>query len=161
DGRREPRPRGHLWRARRRRRLRSVEGRDPRDARARGCGITPRRPGRGDRDGRGDPGDPRIDRRGRAREPRLAPAHAGRVRARGPLMAPDVLLPVGRFLDALRAAEAAGAEVLAAWIGVCELDGLRGGLRAIAEREAAHAELLAERLAELGLPCTAALAQSV
>ncbi len=68
---------------------------------------------------------------------------------------------VPRFLDALRAAEAAGAEVLAAWIGVCALDGLRGGLRAIAEREGAHAELLAERLHELGVACTAALADGV
>jgi hypothetical protein len=62
-----------------------------------------------------------------------------------------------RFLDALRAAEAAGAEVLAAWVAVCRLDGLRGGLRAIAEREAGHAELLAERLREMGAPCTASL----
>jgi hypothetical protein len=61
------------------------------------------------------------------------------------------------FLDDLRAAEAAAVEVLAAWITVCRLDGLRGGLRAIAEREAAHAELLAERLREMGAPCTAVL----
>ncbi|HYV57664.1 MAG TPA: ferritin-like domain-containing protein [Candidatus Nitrosopolaris sp.] len=66
-----------------------------------------------------------------------------------------------RFLDDLRAAEAAGAEVLAAWIAVCGLDGLRGGLRAIGEREAAHAELLEERLRELGGVCTAAVAETV
>ena len=64
---------------------------------------------------------------------------------------------VVRFLDDLRAAEAAAVEVFAAWIAVCRLDGLRGGLRAIAEREAAHAELLAERLREMGEPCTAVL----
>jgi hypothetical protein len=64
---------------------------------------------------------------------------------------------VAGFLDDLRAAEAAAAEVLAAWITVCRLDGLRGGLRAIAEREAAHAELLAERLREMGAPCAAVL----
>jgi hypothetical protein len=63
------------------------------------------------------------------------------------------------FLDDLRAAEAAAAEVLAAWIDVCPLDGLRGGLRAIAEREAVHAELLADRLRELGAPCAAVLAE--
>jgi hypothetical protein len=40
-----------------------------------------------------------------------------------------------RFLDALRAAEAASAQVLEAWISVCTFEGLRGGLRAIAERE--------------------------
>ena len=62
-----------------------------------------------------------------------------------------------RFLDALRAAEAAAAEVLEAWIAVCALDGLRGGLRAIAQREAGHAELLAERLREMGAPCAASL----
>jgi hypothetical protein len=66
-----------------------------------------------------------------------------------------------RFLDDLRAAETAGAEVLAAWIAVCALDGLRGGLRAIGEREAAHAELLEERLHELGGTCTAAVAEGV
>jgi hypothetical protein len=68
---------------------------------------------------------------------------------------------VARFLDDLRAAEAAAAEVLGAWIAVCRLDGLRGGLRAIAEREAAHAELLAERLREIGAPCGAILAEPV
>lgn len=66
-----------------------------------------------------------------------------------------------RFLDDLRAAEAAGADVLTAWIAVCRLDGLRGGLRAIAEREAGHAELLAERLREMGAPCTAVLGERV
>lgn len=66
---------------------------------------------------------------------------------------------VVRFLDDLRAAESAAAEVWRAWIAVCSLDGLRGGLRAIAEREAAHAELLAERLCELGAPATAVLAE--
>jgi len=66
-----------------------------------------------------------------------------------------------RFLDDLRAAEAAAAEVLAAWIAVCRLDGLRGGLRAIAERESAHAELLTDRLREMGAPCTAVLDEDV
>src|SRR5262249_44431129 len=59
------------------------------------------------------------------------------------------------FLDAMRAAEAAGAEVVAAWVGVCTRDALRGGLRVIAAREAGHAELLAIRLADLGAPCVA------
>ena len=68
---------------------------------------------------------------------------------------------VARFLDDLRAAEAAAADVLAAWIAVCRLEGLRGGLRAIAEREAVHAELLAERLREMGMPCSAALDERV
>ena len=47
--------------------------------------------------------------------------------------------------------------MLNAWVGVCRLDELRGGLRAIAEREAVHAGLLAGRLRELGAPCTAAV----
>ena len=64
-----------------------------------------------------------------------------------------------RFLDDLRAAEAAAAEVLVAWMAVCALDGLRGGLRAIAEREAVHADLLSERLRELGAPAVAVLAE--
>ncbi|MCW5888954.1 MAG: hypothetical protein KIT14_00225 [bacterium] len=54
------------------------------------------------------------------------------------------------FCDALRAAEAASAEVVEAWVAVCRADGLRGGLRAIAARERVHAALLTERLAELG-----------
>jgi len=54
------------------------------------------------------------------------------------------------FLDALRAAEGANAEVFAAWRVACRLPGLRGGLETIAEREATHAALAAERLAELG-----------
>jgi len=66
-----------------------------------------------------------------------------------------------RFLDDLRAAEAASAEVLAAWVRVCTLDGLRGGLRVIAEREAVHAELLAERLGEMGARPSAQLAEPV
>jgi hypothetical protein len=69
--------------------------------------------------------------------------------------------PTMRFLDDLRAAEAASAEVLHAWVGVCVADGLRGGLRAIAAREATHAELLGERLRELGAPCTAAVPEPV
>jgi hypothetical protein len=59
----------------------------------------------------------------------------------------DALL---HFLDDLRAAEAASARVFTAWVEACTLDGLRGGLRAIAEREAGHAELLAQRMRELG-----------
>ena len=41
---------------------------------------------------------------------------------------------VAAFLDALRAAESAGADVLNAWVGVCKLDQLRGGLRAMVAR---------------------------
>jgi hypothetical protein len=68
---------------------------------------------------------------------------------------------IARFLDDLRAAEAVGAEVVGAWLAVCTQDGLRGGLRVIGEREAGHAELLAGRLRELSLPCTAEVAAPV
>ena len=54
------------------------------------------------------------------------------------------------FLDVLRAAESANAEVFGAWRVACGLPGLRGGLETIAEREATHAALAAERLHELG-----------
>jgi hypothetical protein len=66
-----------------------------------------------------------------------------------------------RFIDDLRAAEAAGAEVFAVWIDVCRLEELRGGLRGIAAREAGHAALLANRLAELGAPCVATIGEAV
>jgi hypothetical protein len=52
-------------------------------------------------------------------------------------------------LSALAQAEAASAIVFEAWRDACGSGGLRGGLRTIAAREAAHASLLAARLAEL------------
>lgn len=64
---------------------------------------------------------------------------------------------VVRFLDDLRAAEDAAAEVFEAWVGACQLAGLRGALRTIAAREATHAELLDARLAELGVAPTATI----
>jgi hypothetical protein len=65
------------------------------------------------------------------------------------------------FLDALCAAEAASAEVLDAWIAVCRLDGLRGGLRTIAAREATNARLLAESLVSFGAGSRAAVPDRV
>jgi len=47
--------------------------------------------------------------------------------------------------------------VVDAWVAVCPLPSLRGGLRTIAEREAGHAALLEERLRELGGTCDAAV----
>src|SRR5262249_12079789 len=67
-----------------------------------------------------------------------------------PPMAPAATPSVLRFLDAYRAAELASAEVLGVWRAVCGFGGLRGGLDAIAEREAVHAEILEERIRELG-----------
>jgi hypothetical protein len=69
--------------------------------------------------------------------------------------------PVGdavvRFLDDLQAAESAAVDVFEAWVGACQLAGLRGALRTIAAREATHVELIHSRLAELGATPTAAL----
>jgi hypothetical protein len=72
--------------------------------------------------------------------------------------AAEALRPaVVRFMDDLRAAESAAVEVFEAWLGACQLAGLRGALRTIAAREATHAELLAARLAELGITPAATL----
>jgi hypothetical protein len=64
--------------------------------------------------------------------------------------AADAAVDLLAFLDAFRAAETASADVFGAWRDACSLPGLRGGLDTIAEREATHAILLKERLAELG-----------
>ncbi len=61
------------------------------------------------------------------------------------------------LLDNFRAGEAFGAELLQAWVTVCQLPALRGGLRTVAEREAWHARVLAQRLQELDSPCQAQL----
>lgn len=60
-----------------------------------------------------------------------------------------------RFLDEYRANEALGAESLEAWVEVCEVPCLRGGLRTIQGREAMHAALLEARVEELGGQVTA------
>jgi hypothetical protein len=66
-----------------------------------------------------------------------------------------------RFLDAYRAAEVAGAEVIGCWRAVCGFGGLRGGLDTILEREAVHAEILDERIRELGGAPRARVADAV
>ena len=57
---------------------------------------------------------------------------------------------IAELLDAYRAAEQSGAETLRAWADRSTDVELRGGLRVIAGREAAHAEVLAQRVRELG-----------
>ncbi len=54
------------------------------------------------------------------------------------------------FLDKVRAGEANGGEAFAAWAEVCTTDCIRTGLRVVAEREAYHSRVFAQRLAELG-----------
>jgi len=55
-----------------------------------------------------------------------------------------------QLLDAFRAGEALGGRSIAAWVEVCTTDCVRGALRTIQRREAMHAELLEQRLRELG-----------
>ena len=54
------------------------------------------------------------------------------------------------LLDAYRAAEASGAETLAAWARLSNDPALVGGLRTAAARESKHAALLEQRVRELG-----------
>jgi hypothetical protein len=54
------------------------------------------------------------------------------------------------FLDKFRAGEALGEATLGAWIAVSDTACLRGGLRTAQRREGMHAQLLEERLCELG-----------
>ncbi|MEE8167172.1 MAG: hypothetical protein V3T64_16520 [Myxococcota bacterium] len=54
------------------------------------------------------------------------------------------------LLDGFRAGEALGAASIGAWIDVCTEDCVRGALRTIQQREAMHAQLLEQRLRELG-----------
>ncbi len=54
------------------------------------------------------------------------------------------------FIDKVRVAEANAAEGFAAWANVTPTDCIRSGLRMIAEREAYHGRIFANRLMELG-----------
>jgi hypothetical protein len=54
------------------------------------------------------------------------------------------------LLDELQAAEAAGADALGHWLATCSDPALRGGLRVIQARDAAHARMAQRRLAALG-----------
>ncbi len=54
------------------------------------------------------------------------------------------------FLDKVRVGEAGGGEAFTAWAEVCKTDCIRTGIRIIAEREAYHSRVFAQRLSELG-----------
>lgn len=68
---------------------------------------------------------------------------------------------VVRFLDDFRAAESFGATVLGLWADVARDPVIRGGLRTICAREQRHANLLADRLRELGAECRAELGRDL
>jgi hypothetical protein len=69
---------------------------------------------------------------------------------RDPGRIPAVRTDVITLLDALRAAERAGAQAVGRWIATCEDPRLRGGLRVIQARDDGHATLAEERLRALG-----------
>jgi hypothetical protein len=54
------------------------------------------------------------------------------------------------FLDKVRVGEANGGEAFAAWAEICTTDCIRTGIRIVAEREAYHSRIFAQRLSELG-----------
>jgi len=65
------------------------------------------------------------------------------------------------LLDTLQAAERAGAEALRAWSATCHDPALRGGLRALASRDAGHAQLAEARMRALGCVPTAGVSPSL
>ena len=62
---------------------------------------------------------------------------------------------LAEVLDGYRAAEASGAETIAAWAEASSDPRLAGALRVVAAREAAHAAVLERRVRELGREPTA------
>ncbi len=65
------------------------------------------------------------------------------------------------LLDELQAAERAGAAALEQWIRSCREPALRGGLRVVAARDAAHATLAEERLRRLGATPSAEVSRAL
>ncbi len=66
-----------------------------------------------------------------------------------------------RFLDQFRAGEALGETSLGAWIEVSTTPCVRGALRTIQMREGSHAQLLEQRIKELGGSPTAEVPQAI
>ncbi len=64
------------------------------------------------------------------------------------------------FLDEFRAGEAFGGVVFSLWAEVAKNPAIRGGLRAVCEREAMHGRVLAARLSEIGAQPSATLPES-
>ncbi len=65
------------------------------------------------------------------------------------------------FLDQFRAGEALGEASLGAWIEVSTTPCVKGALRTIQMREASHAQLLEQRIKELGGSPTAEVPQAI
>ena len=65
---------------------------------------------------------------------------------KGPMATPEII----EVLDGYRVAEATAAAGFGAWIATSDTECLRGGLRMVQLREAAHAKLFEERIKELG-----------
>ena len=61
------------------------------------------------------------------------------------------------LMDKIRVAEACAGVALAEWAKTCAHPALRGGLSMIAEREAYHGRVFAQRIEELGGECKAPL----
>ncbi len=55
-----------------------------------------------------------------------------------------------KFLEVVAPAEKAGGDAVRAWLKVCKLDCIKGGLKMVAERESYHGRAFAQRLEELG-----------
>lgn len=64
------------------------------------------------------------------------------------------------FVDQFRAGEAFGGVVFSLWTNVAQDPAIRGGVRAVCEREAMHGRVLAARLSEIGAQPTATLPES-
>ncbi len=82
-----------------------------------------------------------------------------RVEALGGGKGPMTQAETIEFLDGYRAAEALAADAFAAWIEASDTPCLRGGLRAVQQREAYHARVFEERIKELGGSCKADMPQ--
>ncbi|MDG2308015.1 MAG: hypothetical protein P8R42_25835 [Candidatus Binatia bacterium] len=92
-----------------------------------------------------------------APEPPPPPARTYRVRDKTYSSERDMVIS---FVDEFRAGEAFGGVIFSLWTEVAKDPAVRGGLRAVCEREAMHGRVLAARLNELGAQPRANLPES-
>ena len=64
---------------------------------------------------------------------------------------------IAHVIDRFRVEESAGGMLFGIWADQCKIPELRGGLRAIAERESYHGRMFERRLKDLGRACKAEL----